>query len=240
MIYNLTNILELDIIKVLDSNICILIFSLPILFIGAEKTYAESASIKCGVSSVKYFTNLKKKRVLEIDNATWGSGGLPISYDIKSASVGWYFGHIATFKEDIIYKASCCEFRQDVSAKWIKDGKRDYGDGLSGYSYVNEFFRLNLKHWPRFIEDTGGAYGHRSKITENNNWQGYTSNSYYMKDEPGTGGAKKNHNITFNFRQKIIDTCNSGKVISSKELFLNDKWDNISAETATAIRDLDD
>jgi hypothetical protein len=209
-----------------------------ILFLLIFSSFSAVAS-QCGVKSANLFNELKKIRIVEVENVSRNKMGYIINGDVTKASVGWHFNSNIKFKSFKSYKPQCCEFRQYLSAYWIKDGKRDLGDGENGFSQTNIDFRENLKHWPVQVDDTGGAYGHRSKIVPGDKWQNYSHNGYFMKDEPGTGGAKKSHLIKFHFKQKIIDICQN-KTVLEKEKLLVDKWDYISIESAHIIRDLDD
>lgn len=220
------------------NRLSFLSFSIFVTIGGLSSAFGQKSI--CGVDNINYYTNIKKIRVLDIEDVERKADGHIAKYKVYQASVGWQFGFDAIFKNINEYKASCCEFRQDLAAYWIKDNKQDLGDGKNGFSQTNHDFRNNLLSWPIPIEDTGGAYGHRDRILKGDSWQGYSSNSYFMTDEPGTGGAKKSHDVSFKFVQKIIDTCNADAVVASETRLLRDVWSYFDLNSADLVRDLDD
>lgn len=211
-----------------------------LLLILLVNTMPNTFGKSCSIDSINFYQDLKKKRVLYIENATYTSSGHVKDYDVDQASVGWLFGFDAQFKNNENYSAACCEFRQYLAAKWIKDDLQDLGDGKTGFSQTNKEFRKNLISWPKLAEDTGGAYGHRDKIVEGDKWQDYSQEGYFMRDEPGTGGAKKSHDIIFKFDQRIIDICNDNRIVINEVRELRDNWSNFKIDDADIIIDLDD
>lgn len=218
----------------ISSMVKIVLFVFPLIYTNL------ALSNECGINKSSFYSNLKKTRVLDVENAKYNSMGQIIQADILEGHVGWEFESHFKFKDDHKYKSSCCEFRQYLTSKWIKDGKSDFGDGQSGYRQTHIDFRHNLIQWPNYVEDTGGAYGHRQRVDKLDKWQSYKNQSYSMKDKPGTGGAQKSHKIIFNFEQRIIDICNDNKIIIKKELSLKDFWDKFTLESSNIIRDIDD